>query len=148
MVTALPVGSVGGMATVGSCRGSPLKVVATFSILGDMVKAVGGERIQLTTLVGADSDGHVYQPTPADAKTVAQADILFVNGLGFEGWLERLVEASGYKGKVVTVTEGITGLPLAEGVIIMRVDPHAWQNLANAKRTSRILPVPCRMLIR
>ncbi|QQZ27634.1 metal ABC transporter substrate-binding protein [Thiothrix subterranea] len=113
---------------------APLKAVATFSILGDMVKAIGGERIQLTTLVGADSDGHVYQPTPADAKTVAQADMLFVNGLGFEGWLERLVEASGYKGKVVTATEGITGLPLDGGSHQHEgVDPHAWQNLANAK---------------
>ena len=113
---------------------TPLKTVATFSILGDMVKAIGGERIQLTTLVGADSDAHVYQPTPADAKTVAQADVVFINGLGFEGWLERLIEASGYKGKVVTATEGITGLALTEeGHEGHGVDPHAWQDLAHAK---------------
>lgn len=109
----------------------PLKAVATFSILGDMVKAVGKERIQLTTLVGADSDAHVYQPTPADAKTVAQADLMFINGLGFEGWLERLIEASGYQGNVVTAAAGITALPLAQGE--QGIDPHAWQNLAYAK---------------
>ncbi|EIJ33610.1 metal ABC transporter substrate-binding protein [Thiothrix nivea] len=118
---------------------TPLKVVATFSVLGDMVRAVGGDRVQLTTLVGPDSDAHVYQPTPADAKTVAEADILFVNGFGFEGWLERLIEASGYKGKMVTVTEGITGLPLADADGHKEehghgdVDPHAWQSLAHAK---------------
>ncbi|MCB1639827.1 MAG: metal ABC transporter substrate-binding protein [Thiothrix sp.] len=126
---------------------APLKAVATFSILGDMVRAVGGERVQVTTLVGPDGDAHVYQPSPGDARTIAGADILFVNGFGFEGWLERLVEASGHTGSIVTVTQGVEGLPLnpvvaapetahepherAEGPA-GTVDPHAWQNLANA----------------
>ncbi|TXH66275.1 MAG: metal ABC transporter substrate-binding protein [Thiothrix sp.] len=109
----------------------PLKVVATFSILGDMVKAIGKERIQVHTLVGADSDAHLYQPTPADTKTLVKADILFINGLGFEGWLERLIEASGYQGKVITATAGITPLSLTDGS--QGVDPHAWQNIAYAK---------------
>lgn len=110
---------------------TPLKVVATFSILGDMVKAIGKERIQLHTLVGADSDAHIYQPTPADAKTVVDADILFINGLGFEGWLERLIEASGYQGKIITTTTGITPLSLTDGS--QGIDPHAWQNISHAK---------------
>ena len=110
---------------------TPIKVVATFSILGDMVKAIGKERIQLHTLVGADSDAHIYQPIPADAKTVADADILFINGLGFEGWLERLIEASGYQGKVITATTGITPLSLTDGS--QGIDPHAWQNISHAK---------------
>ena len=74
-----------------------LNVVATFSILGDLVKNVGGDRVAITTLVGPNSDAHVYSPTPADTKRLADARIVFVNGLGFEGWMTRLVKASGTK---------------------------------------------------
>ena len=86
---------------------APINVVATFSILGDMVQRVGGEHIELTTLVGPDGDSHVYQPTPADARVLNQADVLFVNGLEFEGWIDRLVEASGFEGTTVVATTGI-----------------------------------------
>lgn len=86
----------------------PIPVVATFSILGDMVERVGGDHIALTTLVGPDGDAHVYQPTPADARAVSGADILFVNGLAFEGWIDRLVEASDFDGAQVVATTGIT----------------------------------------
>ena len=86
---------------------TPLKVVASFSILGDMVANVGGDRIEVITLVGPDGDAHVYEPSPADAKKVSSADLVVVNGLGFEGWLERLVKASGYKGKIVVASEGV-----------------------------------------
>src|SRR5271169_2463968 len=72
-----------------------IKAVASFSILGDMVKQVGGDRVEIITLVGPDGDAHVYEPTPADAKNLAAANILFVNGLGFEGWMDRLEESSG-----------------------------------------------------
>lgn len=85
----------------------PLKVVATFSVLGDMVSRIGGEHISLTTLVGPDGDTHVYQPVPADAKSVRNADVLVVNGLGFEGWLDRLVDAANFKGQRVVATNGI-----------------------------------------
>jgi len=107
----------------------PLKVVASFSILGDMVQQVGGERIEITTLVGANADGHVYQPTPTDARRVARADLLVINGLGFEGWIERLIQASGYTGQVMTATDGIQALQASEH----DTDPHAWQSLANAR---------------
>lgn len=86
---------------------TPLKVVSSFSILGDMVANVGGDRIEVITLVGPDGDAHVYEPSPADAKKVSNADLVVVNGLGFEGWLERLVKASGYKGKIVVASEGV-----------------------------------------
>ena len=92
----------------------PIPVVATFSILGDMVAQIGGEHIALTTLVGPDGDAHVYQPTPADAKAVAGADVLFVNGLEFEGWLERLAEASDFNGAYVVATSGIDPIPFEE----------------------------------
>jgi zinc/manganese transport system substrate-binding protein len=105
-----------------------LNVVASFSILGDFVRNVGGDRVSVTTLVGADSDAHVYSPTPADAKRIADAKLVFVNGLGFEGWLPRLVKSAGGKATIVTATAGIT--PLRSG---SAADPHAWQSIANAK---------------
>ena len=128
----------------------PLDVVASFSILGDMVKTVGGDRVQVTTLVGPDGDAHVFEPTPADAKAIAVADVVFINGLGLEqGWMPRLIEASGYKGPVVGTTKGIKPLTMEEedehgkeeasahehshGKPHMVDDPHAWQNLANGK---------------
>ncbi|MGB1025537.1 MAG: metal ABC transporter solute-binding protein, Zn/Mn family [Rhodospirillaceae bacterium] len=86
-------------------------VVATFSILGDMVERIGGDHIELTTLVGANGDSHVYQPTPQDARAVQEADVLIVNGLEFEGWLERLSEAAGFKGTLVVATNGIDAIP-------------------------------------
>ncbi len=99
----------------------PINVVASFSILGDMVQQVGGDRVHVTTLVGPDGDAHVYQPTPADARSVAETKLLIVNGLGFEGWMDRLTEASGYKGRVVTATTGVE--PLVAGCLRQAVHP-------------------------
>jgi zinc/manganese transport system substrate-binding protein len=114
-----------------------LKVVATFSILGDFVKAVGGDRVQVTNLVGPNGDAHVYAPSPADAKTVADAKVVFLNGLGFEGWITRLVKASGTKATMVTATKGIKPRQMAQGGKEPDhghgSDPHAWQSVANAK---------------
>ncbi|MGL3107177.1 metal ABC transporter solute-binding protein, Zn/Mn family [Bradyrhizobium sp. BR 1432] len=105
-----------------------LNVVASFSILADFVHNVGGERINLTTLVGADSDVHIYTPAPSDAKRIADANLVIVNGLGLEGWLPRLVQSSGSKATVVTASAGITPLKLGSAA-----DPHAWQSIPNAK---------------
>ena len=85
----------------------PISVVATFSILGDMVERIGGEHVSVTTLVGPDGDTHVYQPTPADARAVSEAQVLIVNGLEFEGWIDRLVDASDFDGTRVVATKGI-----------------------------------------
>ncbi len=92
--------------------GKPIPVVATFSILGDMAKRIGGEHVAVTTLVGPDGDTHVYQPTPADARAVSEAKVLVVNGLRFEGWLDRLVDASHFRGIRAVATEGIEPIPL------------------------------------
>lgn len=105
-----------------------LNVVASFSILGDFVRNVGGDRVNLTTLVGADGDVHVYTPAPGDAKRIAAAKLVFVNGLGLEGWLPRLVQSAGSKAKVVTASAGITPLKLGAAA-----DPHAWQSVPNAR---------------
>src|SRR5438105_1810881 len=114
-----------------------LKVVASFSILGDLVKNVGGDRVEVATLVGPNGNAHVYAPSPADAKKAADAKLVFVNGLGFEGWLERLVKASGTKAPIIVATKGIKPRERVgerdhdhdRG----RADPHAWQSVANAK---------------
>src|SRR3981081_3062942 len=84
-----------------------LHVIASFLILGDLGKNVGGERVQVGTLVGPNGNAHVYAPSPGDAKSVADAKLVFVNGLGFEGWLERLVKASGTKAPIIVATKGI-----------------------------------------
>jgi zinc/manganese transport system substrate-binding protein len=105
-----------------------LNVVASFSILGDFVKNVGGDRVSVTTLVGPDSDVHVYTPAPADAQKVSEAKLLVINGLGLEGWLPRLVQSAGSKAVTVTATDGITPLRIGGDA-----DPHAWQSVANAR---------------
>ena len=135
----------------------PIPVVATFSILGDMVERIGGEHIALTTLVGPEGDTHVYQPTPKAARSVAEADLLFMNGLEFEGWLERLAEAASFDGAMVVATTGISPIAFEEhedndhdehdehdehaghdehdehaGHDHGTFDPHAWQSLDNA----------------
>jgi zinc/manganese transport system substrate-binding protein len=105
-----------------------LNVVASFSIIGDFVRNVGGDRVSVTTLVGPDGDVHVYAPAPADAKKIADAKLLVVNGLGLEGWLPRLVQSSGSKAVIVTATDGIAPLRIDQAA-----DPHAWQSVVNAR---------------
>jgi zinc/manganese transport system substrate-binding protein len=105
-----------------------INVVASFSILGDFVRNVGGDRVNVTTLVGPNSDVHVYTPAPADAKKIADARLVFINGLGLEGWLPRLVQSSGGKAAIVVASNGIVPRKLGSDA-----DPHAWQSVANAK---------------
>jgi zinc/manganese transport system substrate-binding protein len=114
-----------GSAAQAQARGA---MIASMSILADLVAQVGGPRITISSLVGPGGDAHVFQPAPADARRVAQAQALFVNGLGLEGWLPRLVQASGGKARIVTVSNGVK--PIREG---QDIDPHAWQDVANAK---------------
>ena len=122
--------------SAGADAADKVKAVASFSILGDMVSQVGGDRVEVVTLVGPDGDAHVYEPTPADAKNLAGAAILFVNGLGFEGWMDRLEKSSGFKGKVVVASTGVKARTMVEeegGKPETITDPHAWQSLANGK---------------
>ena len=122
----LALGALGTSAALSA----PIDVVASFSILGDMVGRVGGNRVALTTIVGPNADTHVYDPTPADAAAVGKAKVFFVSGLGFEGWMDRLVEATGYKGALVVASEGVSSRQMDEdGETI--TDPHAWQSLSN-----------------
>ena len=112
-----------------------VNAVATTSIIADFVRNVGGERVAVATLVGPDGDAHVYSPTPGDARTLASAAIVFVNGLGLEGWMTRLVKASGAKAPIVVVSNGVAPRKMQDEDRPGRlaVDPHAWQSVANAK---------------
>jgi zinc/manganese transport system substrate-binding protein len=113
-----------------------LKVLATFSILGDFVRNVGGDRVEVTLLVGPNSDAHVYEPSPADAKKIADAKLVVANGMGFEGWIPRLVRASGTKATMVVATKGIKARKAGahgHGHDHGDADPHAWQAVPNAK---------------
>jgi len=105
-----------------------LNIVASFSIPGDFVRNVGGDRVSVITLVGPEGDVHVYAPSPADARKIADAKLLVINGLGLEGWLPRLLQASGSKAPIITATKGIAPLNIG-----LDADPHAWQSVANAK---------------
>ncbi|GAA4110680.1 zinc ABC transporter substrate-binding protein AztC [Aminobacter aganoensis] len=127
-----------------SASAEPLKVVASFSIIGDFATNVGGDRIELTTLVGPDGDAHVYEPSPADAVSMSKADVVLVNGLQFEGFLQRLVEASATKASVVELTKGVEPIKMKEEHEHAAeagsdhhnhgdLDPHAFQSVANAR---------------
>jgi zinc/manganese transport system substrate-binding protein len=116
------------MAIPGARAQERLNIVASFSILGDFVRNVGGERVNVTTLVGADGDVHVYTPAPADARKIADAKLVIINGLGLEGWLPRLVQSSGGNAAIVAATNGIAPLKIHSDA-----DPHGWQSVPNAK---------------
>jgi zinc/manganese transport system substrate-binding protein len=135
--------SLGLIVGAASADAAPLKVVASFTVLGDLAQQVGDDDVTVTTLVGADGDTHVFQPTPNDAKALKEADVIIINGLGFEGWMSRLIESSGTKAPVVTASQGIAKtLTMAEKEEEGHHDhhhhhgsndPHAWQSLTNGR---------------
>ncbi|PLR46081.1 metal ABC transporter substrate-binding protein [Chimaeribacter arupi] len=113
-----------------SAMAKTVETVASFSILGDMVQHIGGEHVHVKTLVGPDGDPHSYEPTPQDSQALAHADVVFVSGLGLEGWMDRLISASGYRGQPVVASEGVNTRQMEEdGKMI--TDPHAWNSMQN-----------------
>jgi zinc/manganese transport system substrate-binding protein len=116
---------------------SRLKVVATFSILEDLVKNVGGEQVELSAVVGPDIDAHTYQPRPNDARALATAQALVSNGLGFEGWIDRLAKAAPFKGRAIVASKGaatIEAVPTPGHSHAHGTDPHCWQDVACTRR--------------
>lgn len=122
----------------------PIPVVASFSILADLAAQVGGPNIRVTSLVGPDQDAHAYQPRPSDARAVAGARVMVINGMGFEGWAERLAQSAGFRGTAVVASRGVKALRAGEaghshaghghgGGGHGALDPHAWQEVANVK---------------
>lgn len=138
------VGCAVALGTLASFAAPAVQAVASFSILGDMVRQVGGDRVEVHVLVGPGADAHVFQPTPTQAKTVAKASVLFSNGLGFEGWMARLLTSANYQGTHVVATQGADVLETAghghakpgahtgHHHAHSNADPHAWQNVRNA----------------
>lgn len=125
-------------AGIGSASAAQLNAVASFSVLADVVKQVGGDRVKVSSLVPANGDPHEFEPTPRDAGRLNNADLVFLSGLGLEGWLDRLVSASGYKSHAITVSEGIKPLDAAEEDNDHQhrhggSDPHVWNDVANVK---------------
>ena len=106
-----------------------LRVVATFSILADIARTVGGERVDVHTLIGADSSAHGWQPSPRDARALAAARLVIINGLGFETWIDRLAGPSGFSGELLVASRGVRPIITSNG---METDPHAWLDLSNA----------------
>lgn len=111
-----------------------LPVVASFSIVADMTREIGGDRVEVISLVGPDQDAHVFQPSPADVKRLAGAKVFVVNGLGFEGWIGRLTRSAAFKGTLIEASKGITPLMAEErgkeehGHEHGGMDPHAWHD--------------------
>ncbi|MDT7517980.1 metal ABC transporter substrate-binding protein [Rhodoferax sp. TBRC 17660] len=144
-LTALPrrflLASVTAFALLGSHAhaAEKLPVTASFSILGDLVRVVGGDRVAVTTLVGANEDAHVFEAKPSDAKTLLASKLVVLNGLGFEPWAGKLLKSSGYKGETVTAAKGVKARAMQEekghgahaGHAHEEMDPHAWQNPNN-----------------
>jgi zinc/manganese transport system substrate-binding protein len=159
--------AIGAGAALWPARGfaaAPMPVVASFSILGDLVKNVGGERVAVTTLVGPNGDAHVYQPTPADGRALAEAKVIFMNGLSFEGWMPRLIGSAKPAAPVFEAAGGIEPLPTEEhdhdhghahgashdhdhaaeaghdhGHDHGEFDPHAWQSVPNVKKYVEVI---------
>ena len=131
----LVLGFVAALCATPALAQEKINVVATFSILGDLVKNIGGDRVVVATLVGPNGNAHMFSPTPADARKLGAAKVVFVNGLGFEGWMTRLVKASGTKAPTVVASAGIKTQKMEDDHHPGRMvtDPHAWQSIANVK---------------
>ena len=110
----------------------PLRVVASFSILADMVRQVGGDAVLVEALVGPDGDVHVYEPRPKDLHTLLASGLLVRNGLGLEGWMDRLTGATDFRGTVVVAADKVTPRTMQEAGGAIATDPHAWQDPRNA----------------
>ena len=121
-----------------SMAADKIPVLASFSILGDLVRVVGADRVTVTTLVGPDGDAHVFEPKPSDAKNLLQTRLLVTNGLGFEPWAQKLVKSAGYKGAAVLASQDVKARSLpAEKGKAAETDPHAWQDPTNVALYAR-----------
>jgi zinc/manganese transport system substrate-binding protein len=120
------------LALSGQAAAAPVRVVVSFSILGDIVRRIGGNEVVVTSLIGPDSDAHVFEPNPDQARLLAKAQLFVVNGLGLEGWLARLTQSAQFGGVVVTATDAVTPITTTEpGETSPTPDPHAWQDPRN-----------------
>ena len=108
--------------------GRPL-VVASASIFADMTAVIGGDLIEVRSIVPIGGDPHIYEPTPGDVQLVSRADLVLINGLTFEGWMNELIDNSGTRAETVTITAGISTIASEE--YVNSSDPHAWMTAKN-----------------
>lgn len=141
LLAALPVAALAAPmpAPMAAWAQARTKVAATFSILGDLASQVGRDRIELAVVVGADIDAHTYQPRPTDARTLATAQVLVSNELGYEGWIDRLAKAAPFKGRAIVASEGVAILegaptPGHSHAHLQGPDPHCWQDVGRARQ--------------
>lgn len=115
--------------TLHSIAQQKLKVVSSCSIFEDMAKNIGGDLVEIESIVPIGGDPHLHSPTPRDARIVQAADLILINGLTFEGWIEELIENSGTKGETILITKGVK--PIESQIYAGSADPHAWMNAEN-----------------
>lgn len=127
--------------SLGTAHAAAVEVTASFSILGDFVRQVGGERVAVQVLVGPDEDAHAFQPRPSDTRRIGSARLVVANGLGFDDWVSRLARSGGYGGSVVIASTGVSTIEMNanhghghDHDHAGRIDPHAWQDVGNAVR--------------
>jgi zinc/manganese transport system substrate-binding protein len=120
-------------------RAAPVEVVATFSILGDLVRQVGGEHVRVVTLVGPDADTHNYQARPSDARLIGNARLVVANGMGFDAWIDRLVKSAGYSGQLLRASDGATAIGGKDDHDHKHgaADPHMWQSIVHVEHYVR-----------
>lgn len=132
LLTGVAAAATATAAVAAPASAKTLEAVASFTVLADMVRQVGGDHVHVVSLVPPNGDPHEFEPTPTDAKTLKSADVVFTSGLGLESWLGRLAKAAGYAGKPVIASDGIKTRKMEEdGKTI--TDPHAWNSLPNAE---------------
>lgn len=122
--------AVAALSLTAAAHARTVEAVASFSVLGDIVKEVGGEHVTVKSLVGPNGDPHTFEPTPQDGLALSKADVVFVSGLGMEGWMDRLISASGYHGKVTVASDGVSTRSMEEDGKQV-TDPHAWNSMKN-----------------
>ncbi len=136
LAAAAPLVALVALSAPGAASARDLQVVASFTILADLVHEIGGDAVSVRSLVGPNGDPHVYEPTPTDSAALSHADLVFVSGLGLEGWMDRLITASGTKGRIVVASEGVASRTMTDsdgqdaGKEV--TDPHAWNSVTNA----------------
>ena len=132
LLTGVAIASLATAAAATPASAKTIEAVASFTVLADMVRQVGGDHVHVISMVPPNGDPHEYEPTPDDAKHIKSADVVFTSGLGLEGWFGRLTKASGYAGKPVIASDGIKTRKMEEdGKTI--TDPHAWNSIPNAE---------------
>jgi ABC-type Zn uptake system ZnuABC Zn-binding protein ZnuA len=119
-------GEGGGTTSGGGSSGEKIQVTTTLTVLGSMAEEVGGDRVEVTSVLSPGAAPHTFRPSPSDAELISNSEVVFSNGLGVDNWLGGLIEDAG--------SEGLTTIELSEGFEPIKSNPHLWLAVPNAKR--------------